>query len=150
MKEITISFTPEELVELAKQLYMGSYLTICIPYDNQKLADTIFNKVCATGFLELPDTGAFRHGGLDETPFSISLELGDDCEPIYEQFEASAMEHHLPYELADRDFEEKYGKLDPMQVLTNPKLLKELKAIQEKYKQEFERYGVSHLRLEER
>lgn len=147
MKEITISFSPDELIELAKQLYMASFLTIGFPYDNQEMSEEIFNRVCAVGFLELPERGAFRHGGATETPFHISMELDNECEPIIEQFEASVIEDHLPYELADRDFNEKYGKLEPLEILNNPKLLGELKAIQEKYKQEFERYGVANLRL---
>jgi hypothetical protein len=52
--------------------------------------------------------------------------------------------------LADRDFVEKYGKLEPMEVLHNSELLNELQGIQEKYKQEIGRYGVIHLRLEEK
>lgn len=147
MKEITISFSPDELIELAKQLYMASFLTIGFPYDNKEMVDEIFNRVCAVGFLELPEREAFRHGGPTETAFHISMELDNECEPIMEQFEASAIEEHLPYELADRDFTEKYGKLGPMEVLNNPKLLAELKVIQEKYKKEFERYGVINLRL---
>lgn len=150
MKEITISFTPDELVELAKQLYMASYLTNDFPYDNQKMADEIFGRVCATGFLEVPERGAFRHGGFCETPFTISLDLDNECDPVIEQYEDSAFQDHLPYALADRDFVEKYGKLEPMVVLHNAELLKELQAIQEIYKQEIERYGVIHLRLEEK
>jgi len=58
-------------------------------------------------------------------------------------------EEHLPYELADRDFEEEYGVMEPLEVLNNTKLRTALEAMQEKYKQEFERYGVRHLRLQE-
>ena len=147
MKEITISFSPDELIELAKQLYMASYLTIGFPYDNQEMSEEIFNRVCAVGFLELSEREAFRHGGPTETAFHISMDLADDCEPIIEQFKDFAIEDYLPYELADRDFKEKHGKLEPLEILNNPKLLGELKAIQEKYKQEFERYGVANLRL---
>jgi hypothetical protein len=149
MKEITISFSPDEVIELAKQLYMASTLTIDFPYDNQEMADEIFNRVCATGFLELPERGAFRHEGSDETTFTISMELDNECEPVIENFEASAVQDHLPYELADRDFREKYGQPEPIEVLNNPELLAELKAIQEKYKEEFERYGVINLRLDQ-
>jgi hypothetical protein len=113
------------------------------------MVSEIFNRVCATGFLEAPELEAFRHGGLMETAFHISHELDDECDPIIEQYDISAVEEHLPYALADRDFNEKYGDLEDMEVLTNPLLLKELEDIQEKYKQEFERYGVIHLRLEE-
>lgn len=46
------------------------------------------------------------------------------------------------------NIQEKYGEMEPFDVVRNLKLLKELKAIQEIYKQQFERYGVRHLRLE--
>ncbi|MEO6356382.1 MAG: hypothetical protein ABIU77_06570 [Ferruginibacter sp.] len=45
MKEITLSFTPEELRELAKQLYLGSYFTLCVDYDNDAMAKDIFNRI---------------------------------------------------------------------------------------------------------
>lgn len=149
MKEISISFSADELRELAKQLYMASYLTIGFPYDNEAMSTEIYNRVCAAGFLEAPGLGAFRHGGMTETAFTISHDLDLECDPVIEQFEASAVEDHLPYALADRDFKERYGELEVMEVATNPSLLKELKDIQKKYKLEFERYGVIHLRLEE-
>lgn len=126
-------------------------MSIGFPYDNEELANEIYNRVCAIGFLEAPEMGAFvRCGPFGDTEFGISMDLDDECEPIVEQFKASAIEDQLPYELADRDFEEKYGKMEPLEVVNNSKLLKELEAIQKKYKQEFERYGVIHLRLEER
>ena len=149
MKEITISFSTDELIELAKQLYMASYLTIDFPYDNQEMMDGIFNKVCATGFLEEPESEAFRHGGLMETAFHISFDLADDADAVVKEFQASAVEEHLPYALADRDFLEKYGKMEALDVLNNTKLRTELMSIQDKYKLEIERYDVLHLRLEE-
>lgn len=151
MKDITITFTADEFVELAKQLYLGSYLIIAFPYDNEKMASEIYNKVCETGYHELPELEAFRRlGPLDETEFGISGQSEDEAEPIIEQYEASAMQQQLPYGLADRDFQEKYGKMEIEDVINNNELLQELVSIQEKYKLEFERYGVTHLRLEER
>ena len=147
MKEITVSFSPDELIELAKQLYLGAAVTIGFPYDNLEMADEIFNKVCAVGFLEIPEREALRHGGPTETAFSISLDLSAECDPIVEQYEDSAIADHLPYDLADRDFEEKYCKLEVMEVLNNPVLRGDLEAIQKKYKEEFERYDVRNLRL---
>jgi len=147
MKEITISFSPDELVELAKQLYLVTAVTIGFPYDNLKMADEIFNKVCAVGFLEIPEREAFRHGGFMETPFHLALDLAAECDPIVEQYQHSAIEEHLPYDLADRVFEEKHGELDAMEVFNNPVLRGDLETIQEKYKEEFERYGVRNLRL---
>jgi hypothetical protein len=150
MKEITITFTADELVELAKQLYMAGTVTIGFPYDNREMAFDIFNTVCELGYHELPELDAFMHcSPLNDTEFGISHQLDDECEVITDQYEAHAVEQHLPYALADRDFEEKYGKMEPLAVFNNPRLMKELEAIQEKYKQEFERYGVTHLRLEE-
>lgn len=44
------------------------------------------------------------------------MELDNECEPIVEQFKASAIEDQLPYEFADRDFEEKYGKMESLEM----------------------------------
>ena len=60
MKEITLSFTPDELRELAKQLYLGSYFLTTCDYDNQAMADDIMTRVCATGFAEAPETGGLQ------------------------------------------------------------------------------------------
>lgn len=149
MKEIAISFSTEELIELAKQLYMASNMTIGFPYDNQEMADEIFNKVCESGFLEAPESEAFRHGGFTETAFHLSLDLCSNCDVVVEEFAANAVQEHLPFALADRDFVEKHGKMDPRDVLNNNELRTELLSIQEKYKLEIERYDVLHLRLEE-
>jgi len=105
--------------------------------------------VFAVGFAEASETDAFRYGSLGETAFVVSLEVSEECDPLIEMYEASAIEEHLPYELADRDFEEEYGVMEPLEVLNNTKLRTALEAMQEKYKQEFERYGVRHLRLQE-
>jgi len=149
MKEITISFTIDELRELAKQLYFGSFITIGFPYDNKKMATEIYTRVCAIGYHEAPESGYFRLGGAFGPLFDISHEIDEECSPVVEQYDESCIEDHLPYRLGDRDFEEKYGKMEPEEILRNPKLLAELEEMQEKYKQEFERYGVLHLRLEE-
>jgi len=150
MKEITLSFTPEELRELAKQLYLGSYFLIGIDYDNKAMADEIMTRVCATGYRETGEAGGFRRGGYNETAFVISNEVDNECTPLVELFEDSAVQEYLPYKLADRDFEEQNGTLKAEEVLNNPSLLGAFKAIQNKYLQEFETYGVTHLRLQEK
>lgn len=148
MKEITLTFTPDELRELAKQLYLAStFLIDCGGYENQEMVDEIMNRVCEAGFHEAPETGGFRYGGLSETTFMISHEVDDECEPLIELFQDSAVAEHLPYSLADRDFIEKYGKLEFEKITMNPELMSDLLAIQKVYLEEFETYGVTHLRL---
>jgi hypothetical protein len=149
MKEITLSFTPEELRELAKQLYLGSYFTSCVDYDNDAVAKDIFNRVCATGFKEAPETGAFRYGGPTETAFNISVEVDDECTPLVEIFGDDYVQKYLPYALAGRDFQEQYGHLEAEKVFTNASLNRAIEAIQKKYIDNFETYGVTRLRLEE-
>ena len=150
MKEITLSFTPDELRELAKQLYLARHFYINCDYDNRPMVDDIMTMVCATGFAEAPETNGFRHGGAGETSFFVSREVDEECTPLVELFEDYAVEEYLPYRLADRDFFEQYGTLDPEKVFGDPTLLTALESIQKKYLEEFERYGVIHLRLEEK
>ena len=149
MKEITLSFTPAELRELAKQLYMASYFLTSNDYENQKMVDDIMTRVCATGFMEAQETGGFRHGGPTETAFTISHDMDRECQPLIELYSGYCIEEDVPYELADRDFKEQYGYHEPQEILTTPYLLNSLKELQNKYIQEFETYGVTHLRLEE-
>ncbi len=150
MKEITIQFSTDELRELAKQLSLARNFLSTHDYDNMEMADKIMNLVCATGMAEAPETNAFRHGGSGEPLFLTSLELDEECEPLIELYNDYVVEEYLPYRLADRDFIEQYDTLDPEVVLMDPKLRSALEAIQKKYIDEFERYGVTHLRLEER
>ncbi|MDP4283722.1 MAG: hypothetical protein Q8891_04825 [Bacteroidota bacterium] len=149
MKEITIQFSAEELRELAKQLYLARYFLISCHYDNEKMVDDIMNRICATGMAEAPETNGFRHGGLTEPMFFISMEVDDECQPLVEIYNSQVIKDYLPYRLADRDFQEQYGYLDSYEILNNPKLLAAIKAFQKKYIDEFERYDVTHFRLEE-
>jgi len=150
MKEITLSFTPDELRELAKQLHLAGYFLITCDYDNQAMVDNIMTRICATGFAEAPETGGFEHGGPTETIFRVSMEVDEECEPLVRLYEDYAVKQYLPYTLADRDFYEQYGRIEPEKVFNDPALFSALKALQNKYIQEFEIYGATHLRLEEK
>jgi|SRR6185437_7872395 hypothetical protein len=149
MKEIAIHFSPDELRELAKQLYMASFFMLACQYDNEPMVNEIMNKVCATGMAEAPETGDFRHGGPDEPLFYIGYDAAQECDPIIDIYNGYVIKERIPHELADRDFAEQYHTFDPEIVLTNPEMLSALHALQKKYIEEFERYGVTHLRLVE-
>lgn len=149
MKEITIQFSADELVELAKQLSLARYFSVNGNYDNVEMVDNLMTRICATGMAEAPETKAFRHGGPGEPAFFISLDLDFECEPLIELYKDSVVQEYLPYSLADRDFMEQYNTLDPETIVNNPDMLAALKTIQKKYIDEFEKYGVTHLRLEE-
>ena len=149
MKEIIIHFSVDELVELAKQLSLARHFLINCEYDNKKMVDEIMERICATGMVEDPETNTFRHGGPGEPAFMPGLEIDEDCEPIVELYNDYVLQEYLPYSLADRDFMEQYNTLDPETVFEDPELLEALEAIQKKYLDEFERYGIIHLRLEE-
>ncbi len=109
----------------------------------------ITTRICATGFLEANETGEFTHGGPTEIPFTLTNDATEECELMVELYEGYAVKEYLPYALADRDFADKYGHMEVEEIVNNGKLLQELEAIQEKYKEEFEKYGVTHLRLQQ-
>ena len=151
MKEITLTFSAEELRELAKQLYLAStFLIYCDGYNNQEMADNIINRVCEAGFKHAPETGAFRHGGFTETEFTISPDVDEEACTLIDVYNDEMVAEHVPYKLADRDFKEKYGEIKPEVIMMNEKLLNELVAMQKFYKEEFELYDVIHLRLEQK
>lgn len=148
MNEITLSFTPEELLVLGKHLYMASYFMITYDdYENEEIARGIMTKVCAAGFAQANEEGHYRYGGPTETAFTISLEASEECEPLVESFQDDAVMEYLPYALADRDFIEKYGKMDPIDVVNNTSLREELENMQTEYKHEILFNGVENLRL---
>lgn len=151
MKELTLTFTEDEYLVLAKMLNIAHWIiTIEEGYDDFNTVNKIYNEVCRKGFYELPETKSFQEmGELNLTPFDISEEMEDETTALIDLAEIAALQEHLPYSLADRDFEEKYGTLEKEVVLMNPELLEALKAIQKKYIDEFATYGVTHLRLEE-
>ena len=151
MKEITITFSPDELVELAKQLYLGGFFSLCAgDHGNTEMVNEIMNRVCATGMAQAPETNAFRMGGPGEPAFFISQDVDEECDPLVELYNDSVIAEYLPFALADRDFAEQYGVLEAEEVFESPELFTSLKALQKKYLDEFERYGVTHLRLEEK
>ncbi len=118
MKEIAITFSPDELKELAKQLNLARYFSVCSgEYDNCAMADEIMNRVCAAGMAHAPETNAFREGGPGEPIFFISHDMDDECEPYIELYNDYVIEDYLPYALADRDFMELHGTIDADTIL---------------------------------
>ena len=89
-------------------------------------------------------------GELNLTPFDISEDMCDETAALKDLADIAMLQEYLPYSLADRDFEEMYGHPEPEVVFSDPKLLGALKGLQKKYIEEFGKYGVTHLRLEER
>ena len=149
MKELTLTFNEDEYVVLAKMLNLAQWTLIGFDYDDLDNVNKIYNDVCEKGFYELAETESFAEmGDGNLTRFDISEEMSDEMEVLTDLAEISVLQDHLPYSLADRDFVEKYGTLEPEAIMNDSQLLAELKGIQEKYIEEFGKYGVTHLRLE--
>ena len=151
MKELTLTFTEDEYLLLAKMLNIAQTIVPGHEYDDFDKVNKIYNDVCKKGFYELPETESFtKMGELNLTPFDISEDMSDETEALVELANISTLQENLPYSLADRDFEEMYGRLEIEVIASDPKLLGALKGLQKKYIEEFGKYGVIHLRLEER
>ena len=151
MKELTLTFTEDEFLLLARMLNIAQWIVPGPEYDDFDKVNKIYNDVCKKGFYELPETGSFREmGELNFTPFEISEDMSDETEALIELYNITAMQEHLPYSLADRDFVEMYGHLEIEDIARDPKLMQAMQGLQKKYIEEFGKYGVTHLRLEER
>ena len=149
MEKITLSFTPEELRELAKQLYIAGFVT-GVEYDKMEFADSIYNYVCKEGFNNAPETEAFRKNMEDDyTEYGISFDMDDEVVPLIELYKDEAVMEHVPYMLAHRDFTEQYGEMKPEEIWNDPELKEIYFTIQKKYVKEFETYGITHLRLQD-
>ncbi len=151
MKKLTLTFNEEEYLVLTRMLFMAQSTFLSFEYDDIDTVHKIYGTVCEKGFHELPETNFFEEmQGDDLTPFAMSLDMYDEMEVLTDLAELSVLQEHLPYSLADRDFVEKHGKLASETIVNDPVLLADLKTLQAKYIEEFGKYGVTHLRLEER
>jgi hypothetical protein len=150
MDEITITFSAEELIEVAKAIYLATNILTQNDYENKELLHEIDGRICKAGFHLAPETGAFYPGGFTENEFRLNNELAEECDVLVENYDAEVFTNSVAYDLADRDFQEKYGKMDALIVVNNPKLLNEIQAMQKLYIKEIETYGVTHLRLEKK
>lgn len=149
MDEITITFSAEELIEVGKAIYLATSILIQNGHEN-KVLEEIDNRLCEAGFHLAPETEAFCHGSFLENEFKLKFEVIEECEVLLENYKADVLSHSVAHDLADRDFEEKYGKMDPFLILNNPKLLNELKEMQKVYIKEIDTYGITHLRLQKK
>ena len=150
MKRITLTFTSDQLRELAKQLYLGSFITLARDYKKENFAMVIMNKVCRAGFLEAPETGAFaRPVNNDEPPFYISRELDDECSPLVEAYKKIYFDHYLFLEFLNREVLERFGKPFNINLLLDPSIGEEVLAFVTKLEKEYETNGFTNFRYVE-
>ena len=153
MKQITLSFTPEEYTELAKLLYLGAHFTWgADDYANSKLVNELLLKICTNGYVQLPESGAFSIGGggmghIKEPEFLVSEELGVECDELEEAYIDRKCLHFLCVALAERDFTEEHGKIDEDEFIRNRELRTIILNKQNDYRQEFIFNSVHNLRL---
>ena len=138
----------QELLELARQLYLSGFFVIHDNnYPNKTLASDIEEKVCSTGFHEFNQQGHYEPGGPTEAAFRLSLEEADALEASVESFKKSVIRDFFAEQLAERDFEEKYGPEDKINFEEEPHLLLERQDMQLEYEKDFAINGLRNLRL---
>lgn len=154
MKQVTVSFTPEEYVELAKLLQAGLYfIWDADDYPNEELAEELMTKICTNGYVQLPESGAFEVGaGIDlrEPEFEVSEELNSECRELDEAYTKRRMLEFLSCELADRDFFERYGEMETEEIVENRDFVEFILGRQNIYRQEFLFNSVHNLVLKEK
>ncbi len=133
-----------------KAIYLATNILIQNDYENKEMLHEIDGRICKAGFHLAPETGAFGHGGFTENEFRLNNELAEECDVLVENYDAEVFTNSVAYDLADRDFQDKYGKMDALIVVNNLKLFNEIQAMQKLYIKEIETYGVTHLRLEKK
>jgi hypothetical protein len=153
MKQITLSFAPEEYRELAKLMALGTGMTMgADDYPNRELADEVNLKICTNGYVQVPESGAFSMGGgsigdMVEPEFVISDELHYECEALEEAYKKREFLEFLSCSMADRDFYEQYGEMEPEEMVNNREFLKFIREKQTEYRQEFMFNSIDNLRL---
>jgi hypothetical protein len=148
MKEVTLSFTEEELLELARQLYMAGFFMIYYDdYPFEKLARALELKICSAGFGEFNEKGDYEYGGSGESIFRLSIDQGTDLEDVVEALENNAIQEYIPDRLAFRDIKEKHGNMTEDELVYNTELYKEYEEICNMYKMELLLNGIENFRL---
>ena len=152
MKEITLSFTPEEYRELAKLVTLGSWFIMGADDYPVELMEEVKLKICTHGYVQLPGSDAFTRGGEEgevfrDAEFAISDKLFDECEVFEEAYKKREFLEFLSCQMADRDFFEQYGKLEVEEVIKNPEFMGFLLEKQTEYRQQFMFNGVDNLRV---
>jgi hypothetical protein len=136
MEEITLSFTPEELKELAKQLHLGAHIYMCPDgYKNEVMAEELMLRICKAGYYMAPETDGFACGLSElDIPYQISDEVFYECEDLIKEYDKRAMLEYLPDALACRDYKEKYGEIDENEIVKDRKLFGTMMDMQTDYK----------------
>lgn len=148
MKEITLTFSKAELLELAKQLYMGSFFMITYDdYENEELAMSLMAKICGAGFKYANENNDYCHGGPTEPAFRVSNETLEVCNDMVEMFENEAMLDKISNSLANREFEEKYNR-SVLEALGDKVLYKDLEKMRAYYKQDIMINGSKNIRMD--
>ena len=91
MKELTLTFTEEEYLVLAKMLNIAQWAVCSLNWDDFDTMNKVYNVVCEKGFYELPETKSFREmGELNMTRFDISEEMQDETTALTDLVEIKA------------------------------------------------------------
>lgn len=152
MKEVTLSFTPEEYRELAKLVTLGSWFIMGADDYPDELMEDIKLKICTHGYAQLPDSDAFTRikeesGIIREAEFVVSNKLYEECEVLEEAYKKREFLEFLSCQMADGDFEEQYGKMEAEELVKNPEFVQFVLEKQTKYRQQFMFNGVDNLRV---
>jgi len=155
MKEITLSFTPEEYRELAKLVTLGSWFIMGADDYPAELMEEVTLKIYTNGYVQLPGSDAFAMGGggigdFREAEFVVSDKLYEECEVLEDAYKKREFLEFLSCQMADRDFYEQYGKMEAEEAVKNPEFIKFMLEKQIEYRQQFMFNGVDNLRVVEK
>lgn len=150
MNRITLTFTANQLRELAKELYLASIITSVVNYKKENFAMTIMNKVCRAGFLEAPETGIFAQpANSDEPPFYINKELEDECTPLVDAYKEFYTAYDVFAEFVNRECIERFGKPGTVHLFADPLVGKEAIAFVTKLDEDYKTNGFANFRYVE-
>jgi len=148
MNRIVLSFTKEEIRELAKQLYLGSYITVATPdYENEDLSMQIMNKVCKAGYYETPEAGIFGRPITDsEPPYYINNELEEECKPLLEKFKIMIAGREILEEIENHQLIKRFGKPFSAHLLLDPIVGEEVSTFLMRLEEDFRNNGFANYR----
>ena len=147
MGKIVLEMSFEQLTELSKFFYLGHFVAMEVGYEDEELERSITLLLSAHGHLHDPREEFFAHGGPSEPVFTISMSASEECHLLLDHYIDEMTDENIACQLTERDFAEKYGAMDPRDIIANNKLWDNYTEIFKMYETEIARNGLRNFRL---
>jgi hypothetical protein len=151
-KTVQLSLSPEELEELTKLVYIAQFVISASEdvYSSLRIMESLREKINKLGYEYMPESGLCEKALPDEDKsesYSHTIKMEEECEAVLQAFGDELFYETISKELTDRDFIEKYGKVETETFYKTKALYDSYFAIESFYEEELRENGLSRLRV---